>query len=290
MTRTDAALTVRGLGKRFGPGCPICVDGPPEANFDPLDEEARARGNLCRACGTIHALRDVGFTLHHGEVIGIVGESGSGKSTLLDCLTFDLLPDAGAMHLSGFEGGRVNAFTASAQTRRRLRREQVGRVYQHAARGLRMHVSAVGNVAETMIDAGDRHVGRMRARSEALLQATRIPTHRSAETPARFSGGMQQRVQIAKALANDPSVLLLDEVTTGLDLSVQARVLDLIVRIQRDAGIAMVLVSHDLGVVRMLAERPLVMLSGRIVEAGLTDQVIDDPQHPYTQELVHSLP
>lgn len=290
MIAAGAALTIHGLAKRFGPGCPTCAGGPLEAVFDPLDEEARARGNLCRACGTIHALRDVGFTLHHGEVLGIVGESGSGKSTLLDCLTFELTPDAGALHLAGYEGGRANAFEASVQTQRRLRREQVGRVYQHAARGLRMQVSAVGNVAETMIDAGQRHVGKMRSRAETLLAATRIPTHRSAETPARFSGGMQQRVQIAKALANDPSVLLLDEVTTGLDLSVQARVLDLIVGIQRDAGIAMILVSHDLSVVRMLAERTIVMLGGRIVEAGLTDQVIDDPQHPYTQELVHSLP
>ena len=109
------------------------------------------------------------------------------------------------------------------------------------------------------------------------------------EPPAYFSGGMQQRVQIAKALSNNPPILLLDEVSTGLDLSVQAKVLDLIKIIQRDFDVGMILVSHDLSVVRMLADRTMVMLNGRIIETGLTDQILEDPQHPYTQELVHSL-
>jgi putative phosphonate transport system ATP-binding protein len=109
------------------------------------------------------------------------------------------------------------------------------------------------------------------------------------EAPKNFSGGMQQRVQIAKALSNNPPILLLDEVTTGLDLSVQANVLDLIKHLQRELNISILLVSHDLGVIRMLADRTLVMLDGSIVEQGLTDQILEDPQHAYTQQLVHSL-
>jgi len=108
------------------------------------------------------------------------------------------------------------------------------------------------------------------------------------EPPQNFSGGMQQRVQIAKALSNSPLILFLDEVTTGLDLSVQARVLDLLRTLQRELRLSMIAVSHDLGVIRLLTARTLVMKHGRIVEAGLTDQILEDPQHPYTQLLVNS--
>ncbi|MDR2185786.1 MAG: ATP-binding cassette domain-containing protein, partial [Treponema sp.] len=107
--------------------------------------------------------------------------------------------------------------------------------------------------------------------------------------PVHFSGGMQQRIQIAKAVANNPPLLFLDEVTTGLDLSVQARVLDLIKKIQREYGVSMIVVSHDLAVVRMLADRTVVMLDGEIIEEGITDQIMEDPQHVYTQTLVNSL-
>lgn len=122
-----------------------------------------------------------------------------------------------------------------------------------------------------------------------LLDAVEIMTSRMEEAPKNFSGGMQQRVQISKALANNPTLLLLDEVTTGLDLSVQAKVLDLIRKIKARFGISILLVSHDLAVIRMLADRTIVMLDGRIIESGLTDQILEDPQHYYTQQLVHSL-
>jgi putative phosphonate transport system ATP-binding protein len=126
-------------------------------------------------------------------------------------------------------------------------------------------------------------------RAQELLENVNIPTYRMKEAPKNFSGGMQQRVQIAKALSNNPPILLLDEITTGLDLSVQANVLDLIKKIQRDLKISMLVVSHDLRVIRMLADRTIVMLNGKIIEQGLTDQILEDPQHPYTQQLVHSL-
>jgi ABC-type dipeptide/oligopeptide/nickel transport system, ATPase component len=140
-----------------------------------------------------------------------------------------------------------------------------------------------------MLAAGRRDSAGITARAEELLDAVDILKSRMKEPPKHFSGGMQQRVQISKALANNPSLLLLDEVTTGLDLSVQAKVLDLIRRIRAKYHVSMLLVSHDLSVIRMLADRTIVMLDGRIVERGLTDQILDDPQHEYTQTLVYSL-
>lgn len=152
-----------------------------------------------------------------------------------------------------------------------------------------MDFSCIGNIAEKLIAAGNRNVSFMTERAEELLEHVNIPIFRMKEAPRNFSGGMQQRVQIAKALSNNPPILLLDEVTTGLDLSVQANVLDLIKKLQRELGISMLVVSHDLGVIRMLADRTIVMLNGKIVESGLTDQILEDPQHAYTQQLVQSL-
>ena len=121
-----------------------------------------------------------------------------------------------------------------------------------------------------------------------MLARTEVAVERMDESPKNFSGGMQQRVQIAKALATRPPLLYLDEVTTGLDLSVQARILDLILEIQHELNTAMIVVTHDLGVIRLLAGRTLVMKHGRVIESGLTDQILEDPQHAYTQRLVAS--
>lgn len=272
-------LQARDLCKQFGDGCASCTAGDP----DLLER------NYCPSCGTVYALRDVSFELHRSEVLGIVGESGSGKSTILNCLYFDSEPTSGSAHLSDFEDGGPSIFEVSSQRRRWIRNQLLGKVYQNPVLGLKMKFSSLANIAEKQIAAGSRHVGRMQARSRELLEHVNISTFRMNEAPKNFSGGMQQRVQIAKALSNNPPILLLDEVTTGLDLSVQAKVLDLIKQIQRELQISMLLVSHDLAVVRMLADRTLVMLNGRIVERGLTDQILEDPQHPYTQELVYSL-
>jgi len=152
-----------------------------------------------------------------------------------------------------------------------------------------MNFSAVSNIAEKMIAAGERNAGKMEKRATEILEHVNIPAYRMKDPPKNFSGGMQQRVQIARALSNNPPILLLDEITTGLDLSVQAKVLDLVKQIQRELKVSMILVSHDLGVIRMLADRTIVMLNGEMVESGLTDQILEDPQHAYTQELVHSL-
>ncbi len=280
MNTTDpVVLRVDRLQKRYGDGCARCR-GP---NPDVLEK------NYCPHCGTVYALQEVSFDLHQGEVLGIVGESGSGKSTILNCLYFDIEPTSGAAFLLPHKNGRESIFAGSGQTRRSIRNNLLGKVYQNPIMGLKMKFSSVANIAEKMIAAGNRHVGRMEDRARTLLEHVTIPRFRMNEAPEHFSGGMQQRVQIAKALSNNPPILLLDEVTTGLDLSVQARVLDLVKQIQRELGISMLLVSHDLGVVRMLADRTVVMLNGQVVERGLTDQVLEDPQHPYTQELVYSL-
>ena len=177
----------------------------------------------------------------------------------------------------------------SEEEKRKIKNDVMGMVYQNPVRGLRMDYSAASNIAEKIIAAGSRNAGMMTERARELLQAVEILTSRMGEAPKNFSGGMQQRVQISKALANNPSILLLDEVTTGLDLSVQAKVLDLIRKIKNQYGISILLVSHDLAVIRMLADRTIVMLDGKIIESGLTDQILEDPQHEYTQQLVHSL-
>jgi putative phosphonate transport system ATP-binding protein len=275
-------LRVGGLTVRYGAGCPVCTRDVSRCN--PSLEK-----NRCAACGTVWALRDVSLELYPGEVLGIVGESGSGKSTLMKCLYFDLEPTAGAARLRDFRDGGSSIWDASSAEKRMIKNLMMGMVYQNPIFGLRMDFSAASNIAEKLIAAGNRNAGAMTARAIELLEAVEILTSRMGEAPKNFSGGMQQRVQISKALANNPALLLLDEVTTGLDLSVQAKVLDLIRKIKAQYGVSILLVSHDLAVIRMLADRTVVMLDGRIVESGLTDQILEDPQHSYTQQLVHSL-
>jgi putative phosphonate transport system ATP-binding protein len=205
----------------------------------------------------------------------------------MKALYLDGEPAAGSYYLGAYGG--ENIFSLSPQQKKTVKNRLLGMVYQNPHLGLRMFFSSGANVAEKLIAAGNRNVASMTNRTAALLEHIEVPVSRIREPPAHFSGGMQQRVQIAKAAANNPPVLFLDEVTTGLDLSVQARVLDLIRRIQRENGVSMIVVSHDLAVVRMLAGRTAVMLDGRIVEEGLTDQILEDPRHVYTQTLVNSL-
>jgi putative phosphonate transport system ATP-binding protein len=271
-----ALLLLDRLTKIYGRGCPECagLTGPDVAT------------NVCPSCGSVVACADISLRLVPGEIFGVVGESGSGKSTLLRCLYFDEVPTSGRAYLSPYEEGAPDIFALSPQQRRYVRNHLLGMVYQHAHLGLDLDVSAGGNVAEKMLMAGVRHVGRIRGRAGELLERTEVPLDRMDEPPRRFSGGMQQRVQIAKTLANNPPLVLMDEVTSGLDVSVQARVLDLIRSLQRTFCITMIVVSHDLGVIRLLAQRTAVMKNGRIVELGLTDQILEDPQHPYTQLLV----
>lgn len=272
------ALRLNHLVVKHGSGCPVCEK----------DSSALER-NRCPHCGTIWAVRDVSIEVYKGEILGVVGESGSGKSTLMKALYMDQEPTSGSYYLDCYHEGAEDIYEASVQQKKYIRNYLLGMVYQNPHLGLRMFFSTGANVAEKLIAAGSRNVAEMMGKTDALLDHMEVPVNRVKEPPRNFSGGMQQRVQIAKAVANHPPILFLDEVTTGLDLSVQAKVLDLVKRIQREFDITMIVVSHDLAVIRMLADRTIVMLDGRIVERGLTDQIMEDPQHVYTQTLVNSL-
>ncbi|TVT55366.1 MAG: phosphonate C-P lyase system protein PhnK [Sedimenticola thiotaurini] len=231
----------------------------------------------------------VDFELYPGEVLGIVGESGSGKSTLLNSLSGRLAPTAGEIRYRNRSDQWLNLYTLSEFERRRLLRTEWGMVHQHARDGLRMGVSAGANIGERLMAVGERHYGDIRARGLQWMQDVELDIHRIDDKPTTYSGGMQQRLQIARNLVTHPRLVFMDEPTGGLDVSVQARLLDLLRNLVTHLDLAVVIVTHDLAVARLLAERLVVMRHGHIVECGLTDQVLDDPQHPYTQLLVSSV-
>lgn len=270
-------LEVHHLSKIYGPGCALCID------FTGPDADT----NICRHCGSIVAIHDVSFELYEGEILGIIGESGSGKSTVVKTLYFDQSPSSGAAIFYDYDK-QYSLFELNAAQQRRLRNHRFGMVYQNPHLGLNFNITAGGNIAERLLMSDLLNFSAIRARAKELLARIEVPLSRVDEFPAAFSGGMQQRVQIAKALAPRPPLLFLDEVTTGLDLSVQARILDLILEIQQELKTTMVVVTHDLGVIRLLTGRAIVMKLGRIIEAGLTDQILEDPQHAYTQRLIAS--
>jgi len=256
LDNTPPLLRVRGVGKRYGDRV---------------------------------ALHEASFDLWPGEVLAVVGESGSGKSTLLNAIAARSRPDAGQVEFLGRDGQMQDIYTMSEAQQRLLARTDWGFVHQNAADGLRMDVSAGANVGERLMGLGERHYGHLRSTAQAWLQRVEIDATRIDDAPRTFSGGMRQRLQIARNLVTSPRLVFMDEPTSGLDVSVQARLLDLLRQLTRQMQLAVVIVTHDLAVARLLAHRMMVMQRGRVVEAGLTDQVLDDPQHPYTQLLVSSV-
>jgi putative phosphonate transport system ATP-binding protein len=238
--------------------------------------------------GRVTALNDVSLTLRRHEILAIVGESGSGKTTLLQTLAGRHMPDAGeVLYDAGFGLRPISAL--GERGRRRLQRAQWGFIQQDPRQALRLDITAGGNIGERLMAAGARHYGDIREVAARWLAAVEIDPARLDDLPKHFSGGMLQRLQIAATLVTEPELVFMDEPTGGLDVSVQARILDLIRDLVRRLGLAVVLVTHDIGVARLLADRLIVMRHGEIVEQGLTDQVLDDPHHEYTQLLVASV-
>jgi putative phosphonate transport system ATP-binding protein len=261
------------------------------ADVTPIAEQAPLLNvaGLGKRFGDRVACRDVSFELWPGEVLGVVGESGSGKTTLLNCVSAQLQPDVGRIEYQLRDGRVAELFELSEPSRRLLLRTDWGFVHQNPRDGLRLGLSAGANIGERLMAVGERHYGDIRGAALDWLQKVEIEIERVDDTPLNFSGGMQQRLQIARNLVSHPRLVFMDEPTGGLDVSVQARLLDLLRGLCDELGLAAIVVTHDLGVARLLAHRLIVMRGGAIVETGLTDQVLDDPQHPYTQLLVSSM-
>lgn len=255
----------------------------------PNDEPLMQVRGLTRYYGARTGCREVSFDLWPGEVLAIVGESGSGKTTLLNLLSGRLEPSAGSVRYRDARGLPLDIATLPEAERRRLMRTEWGIVHQNPRDGLRMRVSAGGNIGERLMAQGARHYGGIREKALQWLQRVEIDTDRIDDLPAAFSGGMQQRLQIARNLVTSPRLVFMDEPTSGLDVSVQAKLLDLLRGLVTRLGLAVVLVTHDLAVARLLAHRLMVMRGGEVVETGLSDQVLDDPGHAYTQLLVSSI-
>jgi len=233
--------------------------------------------------------RDVSFSLYEGEVLAVVGESGSGKTTLLQLLSTQLVPSAGSVRYRLRDGATRDLADLSEAERRFLFRTDWGYVHQDSALGLRMNVSAGANVGERLMAIGWRHYGRIRGSAVQWLDRVEIDADRIDDPPLTYSGGMRQRLQIARNLVTQPRLVFMDEPTGGLDVSVQARLLDLLRGLVTELGLAAVIVTHDLAVARLLSHRIMVMKGGEVIEEGLTDQVLDDPREPYSQLLVSSI-
>ena len=257
--------------------------------IEPLLRVDRLTHRYAGGPGARPALDDASLELFPAEVVAIVGESGSGKTTLLHSIAGRIAPERGAVRYRDGTGTWLDVHTMTERDRRRLARTEWGFVEQNPIDGLRMGVSAGANIGERLMGQGLRHYGRLRGEAHAWMDRVELDAARIDDLPHSFSGGMRQRLQIARNLVTRPRLVLMDEPTSGLDVSVQARLLDLIRVLVSRLHLSALIVTHDLGVARLLAHRTLVMRDGRIVEQGLTDRVLDDPQHPYTQLLVSSV-
>jgi len=264
---------------------PSIIETTQSASRQPLLEVRE----LSKLFGPDKGCQHVSFDLYPGEVLGIVGESGSGKSTLLSVLSGRSQPQDGNITYCNKQGELIDLYSSSEAERRTLLRTEWGFVEQNPRDGLRMGVSAGANIGERLMAQGVRNYSALREQGLSWLNQVEIDANRIDDLPRTFSGGMQQRLQIARNLVSSPRLVFMDEPTGGLDVSVQARLLDMLRRLVRELDLAVVIVTHDLAVARLLADRLMVMRRSRVVESGLTDQILDDPQHPYTQLLVSSV-
>jgi oligopeptide/dipeptide ABC transporter ATP-binding protein len=242
--------------------------------------------------GEIHAVNEVSFDLRPGELLGVVGESGSGKSVTMMSL-IGLLPSPPAEVRSGkvmFEGRDILAMDADEL--RAIRGARIGFVFQDPMTSLNPVFTIGFQLAEPL----RKHMGMdkraAKRRAVELLQLVGIPDaeRRLGDFPHQFSGGMRQRVMIAIALACDPKVLIADEPTTALDVTIQAQILELVRDLRQKLGMAIIWITHDLGVIAGIADRVLVMYGGQIVEQARVKDLFANPQHPYTRALLETLP
>jgi oligopeptide transport system ATP-binding protein len=241
--------------------------------------------------GVVHAVRGVSFALEPGETLALVGESGSGKSvTALSLIR--LLPPNGRI-VGGsvlLEGDEV--LTASSRELRRIRGRRIAMVFQDSMTSLNPLLTVGRQLTESLEAHLGLDRGEARRKAVSLLQEVGVPEpgERLRQYPHQLSGGLRQRVAVAVALAPNPAVLIADEPTTALDVTIQAQLLDLLKRERDERGMALLLITHDLGVVAGMADRVAVMYAGRIVEHGPTDEVFERPRHPYTRGLLESVP
>ena len=240
--------------------------------------------------GEVHAVRGLDLTVHRGEVAAVVGESGSGKSATMLAALGLLDINAAAAGSVRFDGTEL--LGASPAVLRSIRGGRIGMIFQDPMTSLNPVLEIRRQVAEAVIT--HQHVTPRQAESKAveLLEMVSFPdaARRARSYPHELSGGMRQRVMIAMALANDPDILIADEPTTALDVTVQAQILDLLRSLRQSRELAIVLITHDLGVVAGLADTVHVMYAGRIAESGPVVDIFHRPQHPYTAGLLASLP
>lgn len=241
--------------------------------------------------GEVEAVRDVSFTLKEGEILAIVGESGCGKTVLCRSL-LKLLPENAFVKSGNVRLCGQDITACSERQMRRLRGRKMAMVFQDPMTTLNPTVPIGKQIMEALRNQEKLGYRAAKARALELLKLVEIdhPEERLAMQPHFFSGGMRQRCVLAIALASHPKVLLADEPTTALDVTVQAKILDLLLSIRKKTGIALVFISHDLGVVARIADRVAVMYAGKIVEIGTAEEIFYDPRHPYTWGLLGALP
>ena len=241
--------------------------------------------------GAIRPVSDVTLRIHAGETLAVVGESGSGKSMLAFSL-MRLLPPGGRIERGSILWKGQNLLEMSNEQIRRVRGKQIALVFQESGAAL----NPVRTIGDQIAEPLRAHLGlsrsAARARAVELLAEVRIPEpgERAKDYPHQLSGGMKQRVLIAMAIACDPELVIADEPTTALDATLQARILELLARLKADRRLSLLLITHDLALVRQNADRVAVMYAGRVVEEGSSSSILNDPRHPYTRGLWQSLP